>query len=119
MKALELFESYSKTATVIRQWYLSKLLEELKDQSLPEDFKQHVRDQGIDDERICKMIEASPRSLFDVFDDHKVCVEIFLYPTYTFGYKIEGHEPITSFPTRKEAENAAIEDAFELLNNKL
>ena len=63
---LELLENHPKTAIVIKQWLLDKLLESLKDESLPEDFKQHVREQGIDNDRVDKILTGSPRALFDV-----------------------------------------------------
>jgi hypothetical protein len=119
MKMLELLKEHPKTAIVIKQWFLEKMLESLKDESLPEDFKNYVREQGIDDEKIATMVEASPRSLFDVFDDHKVFIQINVYPT-SFSYFINEGDVISGpWHNRKEAEMAAIIQAFKLLEEKL
>lgn len=123
MKMLELLKEHPKTAIVIKQWFLEKMLESLKDESLPEDFKNYVREQGIDDEKIANMVENSPRSLFDVFDDHKLYIEILREIT-GFWWKIKdektflrlGNDP---YNNRKEAEMEAIVESFKLLEEKL
>jgi hypothetical protein len=119
MKMLELLKEHPKTAIVIKQWFLEKMLESLKDESLPEDFKNYVREQGIDDEKIATMVENSPRSLFDVFDDHKVFIQINVYST-SFSYLINEGDVISGpWHNRKEAEMAAIIESFKLLEEKL
>ena len=50
MKGIELLKEHSKAAIVMKQWFLEKMLEGLNDESLPDDFKVYVREQGIDDE---------------------------------------------------------------------
>lgn len=117
MNGLQLLDEHPKAAIVVKQWYLEKMLESLKDESLPEDFKEHVRQQGIDNETIAKMINGMPRTLFDVLDNHKLFIQINVYP---FGYLInEGDVIYGPWETRKEAESAAIEQAFKILNDKL
>ena len=119
MKMLELLKEHPKTAIVIKQWFLEKMLESLKDESLPEDFKEYVRQQGIDDEKIANMVEASPRSLFDVFDDHKVFIQINVYSS-SFSYFINEGDVISGgWTERKEAELSAIIQAFKILEEKL
>jgi len=123
MKMLELLQEHPKTAIVIKQWFLEKMLESLKDESLPEDFKNYVREQGIDDEKIANMVEASPRSLFDIFDEHKIHVEI-LHEVTGFWWKIKddktflrlGNDP---YKIRTEAEKESIIESFKLLEEKL
>ena len=121
MKMLELLKENPKTAIVIKQWFLEKMLESLKDESLPEDFKNYVREQGIDDDKIAKMVEGSPRSLFDVFDDHKVFIQINAYSSSSsFSYFINDGDMVSGgWTERKEAELAAIIQAFKLLEEKL
>jgi hypothetical protein len=121
MKMLELLKENPKTAIVVKQWFLEKMLESLKDESLPEDFKNYVREQGIDDEKIATMIENSPRSLFDVFDDHKVFIQINVYSaSSSFSYLINEGDVISGpWNKRKEAELAAIIESFKLLEEKL
>lgn len=118
MTGLELLDEHPKAAIVVKQWYLDKMLESLKDESLPEDFKEHVRQQGIDNSTIAKMIDGMPRTLFDVFDNNKVFIQINVSPNFSYSIN-EGDVISGSWKTRREAEIAAIEQAFKLLNDKL
>ena len=120
MTGLELLENYDKAAIVIKQYFLNVMLESLKDENLPESFKEYAREAGIDNDKVAVMIDAQPRGLFDVFDANKIYVGItpnFLVGGMEFKYTIG--DITGEQPTRKEAERIAIEKAFEILNNKL
>ncbi len=52
MKSLELMKIHPKAAIVVKQWMLEKLLDSLNDDTLPENFKDFVRENGIDDDKI-------------------------------------------------------------------
>jgi len=123
MKASELLETYPKATAVIKQWYLEKILESLNNDSLPEDFKEHVRNEGVDDDKIVAVIEAGPRALFDVFDENHIYIQINVLPedsSATFTHIINNSfVSLIVYNNRKGAERAAIEQAFEILNNKL
>ncbi len=93
----------------------------LKDEELPENFKEYARQTTIDNDKIGKLIDVQPRGLFDVFDNNKVYIGITPNPLvggmefkYTISDDISGEAP-----TRMEAEKIAVEKAFEILNNKL
>jgi len=120
MTGLELLEKYDKAAIVIKQFYLNAMLESLKDEELPENFKEYARQTTIDNDKIGKLIDVQPRGLFDVFDNNKVYIGItpnFLIGGMEFKYTID--EITGEAPTRKEVERIAVEKAFEILNNKL
>jgi predicted metal-dependent phosphotriesterase family hydrolase len=68
MKAIELLQKYPESSKLICSYYLEIMLESLKDDNLPEDFKDHVREQGIDNDNISAIIDGNPRNLFDFFD---------------------------------------------------
>jgi hypothetical protein len=115
---LELLENHPKTATVVKQWLLDKMLESLKDESLPEDFKQHVREQGMENDKVAKILTGSPRALFDVFDNHKVYIDIScLNDKFLWGINNDMNNSV--YEIRKEADFAAIVEAFKLLEAKL
>lgn len=121
MTGIELLEKYDKAAIVIKQFYLNVMLESLKDDSLPENFKQFAREAGIDNDKIAAFIDAQPRGLFDVFDNNKIYVGItpnVLIGGMNFKYTISD-DISGEAPTRIEAERIAVEKAFEILNNKL
>ena len=118
MTSLELLQNNPKTATVIKQWFLGKLLDSLKDDKLPENFKEFVKAQDLEDDKIATMIDANPRVLFDVFDEHKIYIDIScLNDKFLWGINDDMRNSV--YETRKEAEKAAIEQAFEILNDKL
>ena len=118
MEATKLLENYPKAAVVVKQWYLEKMLESLNNDALPEDFKEHVRKEGVDDDKIATIIDAGPRALFDVFDENHIYIQINVNAPY-FSYSINDEDAVIgSWESRKEAERAAIEQAFELLNIK-
>lgn len=125
---IELLEKYPKAAKVVREHFLEKLIKSLK-ADLPDDFKEHVRQKGVTNDTISKLIDNQPRLLFDAFDENELYIGIILdtsWPKTRFQYGIsEGNEgiftkgQITVFDTRKEAEKQAIEEAFKLLEEKL
>jgi hypothetical protein len=120
MTGLELLEKYDKAAIVIKQHYLNSMLESLKDENLPENFKEYARQTSIDNDKIGKLIDVQPRGLFDVFDANKIYIGITPNPLVggmEFKYTID--EISGEALTRKEVERMAVEKAFEILNNKL
>jgi len=119
MKMLELLENHPKSTIVVRQWFLSKMLETLNDENLPEDFKKHVMDQGIELERIANVIDGNARVLFDVFDNHKIYIEITVDQTGGFWWKIGENKSTVGYEFRKNADIAAVTEAFKLLEEKL
>jgi hypothetical protein len=119
MDALELLEKHPRAGSVIRNWLLWRMVEALESELIDEEFKQYMRDQGIENDKIAPMIDANPRMLLDVFDEYKVFIEILLYPDETFTCKIGNQATTNSWKTRKEAEIFAVEAAFEILEKQL
>lgn len=104
---------------MIKQWFLDRLLESLNDSSVPDDFKEFVKAQDMKNENISKMIDASPRALFDVFDEHKVYIETTIDELNGFWWRIGELKSTVGYEHRINAEKAAIEQAFQMLNDKL
>ena len=94
------------------------MLDSLKDSGVPDDFKEFVKAQDLEDDKIATMINASPRMLFDVFDEHKVYIQINIGPNFSYSIN-EGDVISGSWETRIEAEKEAIEQAFTILESKL
>jgi polyribonucleotide nucleotidyltransferase len=117
---LEILKTYPKAAQVIKQWALEKMLDTIKDDSLPEHFKEAVREMGISDDKIADVFKKSSRSLFDVFDNHKLYITVDrLGSKFVWWINEKPLDFDNKYETRKEAEDDAIQKAFELLNNKL
>lgn len=117
---LELLQKYPEAGKVVKDHFLSRMLENLNDDNIPEDFKEHVRSIGIDDDRIAKMIGDAPRSMFDVFDQNELFINIiFDNERNLFNWSINGQMDSQTYIFRKAAEQEAIAEAFKLLNEKL
>jgi hypothetical protein len=117
---LELLQKYPKAAEVVKAYYLELMLETLNDSSLPENFKEHVREKGIDDDKIAKMLNGSPRSMFDVFDHNSIYINVtFDHEDRLFRCSVEGEVDSKNYVFRKAAEEAAVAEAFKLLNDAL
>lgn len=120
MKAIELLEKYPLSTEVVKKSFMEKMIESVRgDETVPEDFKNFMLEQGIENDKIAIMIDANPRMLFDVFDDNDIVIETSLYPNREFTIKIGNHATTLCWKTRKEAEIFAIEAAFEILEDKL
>jgi|688.fasta_scaffold1620142_1 hypothetical protein len=124
LTGLELLENYPHTAVVVRAWFLEQMIESLKDENVPDDFKNFMRDQGIENDKLAVMIDANPRMLFDVFDENEVFIFIHYMDVkdnveFFHSFRNIDTNPVKLFKTRKEAELFAIEKAFEILETKL
>ena len=125
MKGITLLENNPLTATLIREWFLEKMIESFKDETVPEDFKEMMRAQGIDNDKVGTLIDVNPRMLFDVFDENDVIIQIIPIKEDKVKYFLRVNKFETPYDfkrpyfTRKEAELFAIEAAFEILENQL
>lgn len=123
MTGLELLEKYPLAKNVVKDWFMKSMLESFKDEDVPEEFKQFMLEQGIEDDKVGKLIDVNVRILFDVFDENKIYINITKGESnyFMWGYADDTRQYIKDglVKTRKEAEHAAIEKAFELLESKL
>jgi hypothetical protein len=117
MKGIELLETYPDAAKVISEFYNNKLIESIDAEEITEEFKEMIKSQQFDNQYVATFIDNNPRFLFDVFDAHEVYIQINVP---NFSYSINSGDVISgTWETRKEAEAAAVEQAFEILNGKL
>ena len=118
MTGLELLEKYPLAKNVVKDWFMRTMLESFKDENVPEEFKQFMLEQGIEDDKVGKLIDVNVRILFDVFDENEIYISVFYTPN-TFMVSINQNDLGIKYNTRKEAEHAAVEAAFEILETKL
>ncbi len=117
---LELLQKYPEAGKVVKDHFLSRMLENLNDDNIPDDFKEHVRAMGIEDEKVASMVGSAPRSMFDVFDDNGLFINIvFDNERNLFTWSINGQTNSQNYIFRKAAEQEAVAEAFKLLNEKL
>jgi hypothetical protein len=114
----DLLENYPNTAALVKNWLLEKLLESLKTDSVPDDFKEYARQQGIEDDHVVGILENNPRSLFDLFDEYSIFITIEALSPENFSVRINGVNGGDRFTSRIDADRSAISEAFKLLNDK-
>jgi hypothetical protein len=120
MEALKLLEKYPLSTEVVREWFINKMVESVKgDDTVPEDFKNYMLEQGIPNDKLCIFIDSSPRSLFDAFDENNVIIIIKYHDNFGFTWAVEEADDQSFYKTRKESEIFAIETAFEILEQQL
>jgi len=119
-QVIKLLERHPRSTKEVQAWFLSNLLKTV-DEGMPKEFKEFVKAQTIDDDKLAVMLTESPRGLFDIFDKHKIYINIVYQDERGFVWDM-GHpyeNPSIPFTTRKKAETKAIFKAFELLEDKL
>tara|TARA_R110000868_G_scaffold75049_4_gene216816 strand:- start:103 stop:504 length:402 start_codon:yes stop_codon:yes gene_type:complete len=123
MKGIELLEQNPESAKLICSYYLEIMLESLKHEGLPEDFKESIREQGIDNDKIGAILDGNPRNLFDFFDSHKIYIDVRPFTNGSFSYSVisdiatSGSSEV--YKTRKEADKEAVEEAIKQLESTL
>ncbi len=120
MNALKTLQENPDAAEIIRQYYLDLMINSLDESSLPENFKEFMREQGIDDQKVADMMQASPRNLFDVLDENGFVISInwdMAFNKYT--YHINDGKYKIHYDTRKDAEQTAVTYAINQLQDKL
>lgn len=95
------------------------MLDSLNDTTIPDEFKEFVKAQDLENDKIATMINANPRILFDVFDNHKVYIQITYYDGPNFWCSINGVQSENKHSSRIAAETEAIQGAFTILEAKL
>jgi len=123
MKGIELLEQNPESAKLICSYYLEVMLESLNDENLPEDFKDRVREQAMDNRNIAAILDGNPRNLFDFFDDQSLFINIMTEKGKTFSYTIitdtvSVGNTLMSL-TRKKTEKEAIITAIGMLETRL
>ena len=120
MNALELLQENPHAAKVIKEYYVELMLNSLDESSLPENFKDFLKEQGIDDEKVAQMMEANARNVYDVLDENGFIISITYDATFEkFSWYINGDQHKIVCSTRKEAENQAVAAALYRLERKL
>lgn len=119
MNALKLLQDNPDAAKIIKEYYVELMLNSLDDSSLPENFKDFLREQGIDDEKVAQMMEANARNVYDVLDDNGFIISILFdsnVKRFVWYINDRGHTVCT---TRKQAENEAVAEAIVQLQEDI
>ena len=77
-----------------------------------------MREQGITNDKLVKLIDVNPRVLLDVFDDNGVIINV-IHVNGVFSWNVNTVKNLNSYSSRREAESAAVQRAFQILDDKL
>lgn len=119
MLGIEMLEKYPLAGNVVKGWLLEKMIESLNTKTVPDDFKEMMRKEGVQNDKVAELIDANPRFLFDVFDENDIIISTLVYPNNEFTVQIGNQATTNSWKTRKESDLWAIDAAFEMLESKL
>lgn len=120
MNALELLQNNPDAAQIIKDYYVELMINSLDESLLPENFKEFVREQGIDDEKVAQMMEANARNVYDVLDENGFVISMNWDMAFNkFSYHINDDQYKLLYDSRKEAESAAVNVAIHRLQNKI
>ena len=123
MKTNELLEKHPLTTEVVRTRFFDQMTASFADETVPEEFKEMMKQEGVTNERLSILIDAQPRTLFDVLDENEIYINISRGDSGNFLWGWSDIEKTYVkdglFKTRKESELLAIEKAFELLEERL
>lgn len=114
----ELLEKHPYATDAIKEWFMAKMIESFKDQNVPAEFKDFMRQQGISNDRLGIIIGENPRVLFDVFDENQLIINV-IHTDVGFTWDVSDVKNVGYYPSRREAEIAAVQRAFRILDDRL
>jgi len=121
---LEELEKFPNVLDALREHYTKKLEDSIKQtESIPDDFKEMLKERGITDDTIIAVINENPAALFYFFDGYKMYINITTFSDGSFSYSIIGDVAslgsTETFSSRKEAEKEVIKQAITQLEATL
>lgn len=122
MTSKEILDANPKSASLIHDYYLNRLLESLEDDTFPPEFKEFAMEKGVPFDNIVAMLEANPRQLFDVFDEHGIFINISTTnngKSYQCDVSQDLKGESQGANTRKEADLKGVTLAIDMLEEKL
>lgn len=116
-------EKYPKSTTLLKEWWKRKTREAMEVANLSDEYKDFLKKEiKVENAQIERTIEGNPHTLFEFFDENGVYITVGAFLSdeiTTFGCFIGKEGVCNEFDTRKEAERDIIDEAFEMLEEKL
>ena len=128
MKGYELLIKHPLTAKLVKEWFLEQMINSFDKSNAPDDFKEHMKQQAVSTDNVANIIDNNARALFDLFDENGIYIHILIecgedVLDTSFSYEILPRDLDFDnwdwYSSRKEAEQVAIIDAFNLLEEQL
>ena len=118
MKTRELLSTYPTAGKIIMEHYKEVMI---GGADLAPEFKEFLTDKVVT-KGASGMLDKNPRALLDLLDDHGIhCTLVITYVNHKpiFTVDINGSVSETFFDNRHAAEVYLLENAVEILNNKI
>lgn len=124
----ELLEKYPKAAKVVKDYYLDIFMKGLEGKNFPDEYIEHVKQQGLQAGIVESVLENNPISLITVFDKNEIYIQSNVVKwenenkdnSIEFIYTIYDQEfPGGVHKLRIDAEKEVIRNAFFALESKL
>jgi hypothetical protein len=120
MKTLELLETYPIAGEIIKEHYKKVMT---GGNELPQEIVEYLTEDVVT-RGVSTMLDTNPRALLDLLDEHGIYATVVISYNVTnnnpvFGVDIDGAESETRFDTRHDAEVYLLENAMQMLNNKI
>lgn len=120
MKGIEILEKHPLATELTKKWFLDKMLASMRSSEITEEFKLYLQEKSIQLNQIGDLIDINPRILFDLFDEHKIYINIIrIDDCFEFNIVDSDQFEIVEFETRNAAELEAIILAFSILEEQL
>ena len=114
------------TTSYIRGVFKGRIVEAFKSTDVPEEMQDSLITAAVDNERMLDILENNPCVLFEMFDDEEVYCYVYPYHKdtktyYTHAFAGLGFREAVSHShtTRRESEQCAIKECFEVLEGIL
>jgi hypothetical protein len=115
MTGERLLKEYPTASAWLHDWSKKTLLDSCNaDDTIPEEFKEFLKDVGVKTKDIELLIDNNARSLFDFFDDNGIYIQITGSNEEGWKWAFDGVEN-DKCVTRKAAEKFGVAKAFYLL----
>jgi DNA-binding winged helix-turn-helix (wHTH) protein len=123
MKTIEILRANKKAGNYIKEWFLEKLANNIKNFKRDESFKQLMSNTTVTDEQIDTIISEAPRNLLDLLDDKGVMITIVAkgesFSGNIYNARTEEQLDIDKHTTRKEFDVSALQKALPILEENL
>lgn len=118
MDTKQLMQDYPLAKNRLKGWFLDKLTANMENFEEDEAFKKFMIESGITDDQIENIFKEGGRACLDMFDEYNLYVSI-IYSDGGFKSMINDESIGTSFPNRKSAESAVLEQCVKMLEDLL
>lgn len=123
MKTIKILKENKRAAKYIKEWFLERLVNNLKNFKGDENFKEMMSNRTLTDEQMETIVSEAPRNILDILDSQGVLISIIVkdekFLGNVFNARTEEKVDINKHTTRREFDLSAIKIALPILEENL